>query len=331
MKKRNFTLIISTIAIILSITTICFQFLVFSKQKPSPEEDYLNMIQQNYQNFSAPIPSKLDFCGQDVPLDNVYVRECLDRELTYLTFQHASTFIVLKRAFRYFPQIEKTLQENNVPDDLKYLCVAESALNNAVSSVKAEGFWQFMPVTAREYGLIVNDEYDERYDVDKATEAACKYLKGSYSRLKDWALTCASYNCGEKGVKDRMSEQEIGDYWTLHLNSETARYVYRIMAYKIIMQNPKQYGFYIRRQDCYQPMEYTTITVDTTITNFYSFSKSLGVSYHCFRLANPALQGKQLTNKEHRKYTLKIPTKESYSWSYLVSKLNNPYDFIESE
>ncbi|MCH3924708.1 MAG: lytic transglycosylase domain-containing protein [Bacteroidales bacterium] len=328
MNKKNITLIISSIAIVLSISTIFMQIFVFAKDNESPDEQYQEMIKQHYQNFSAYIPDKVSFCGEEVPMDNVFVRESLDRELTYLTYQHASTFIVLKRAFRYFPEIEPILRENNVPEDLKFLAVAESALNNAVSPVKAEGFWQFMPVTAREFGLTVNDEYDERYDVKKSTFAACKYLRGGYSRLKDWALTCASYNCGERGVKDRMEEQSCDNYWSLQLNSETARYVYRIIAYKIIMENPKLYGFYIRKLDCYQPLNYTTITIDSSINNFYSFCKQINIPYKYFRFANPELQAKKLTNKEKKQYTLKIPTQESLSWKSLINKLDNPYDFL---
>ena len=331
MKDKRLTVILSSTAIILSIIAIVFNIFVYAKQKPTPDDEYKQMIKENFHSFSAPLPKSLTFCGQKVPLDNTFVRESLDRELTYLTYQHATTFIILKRAFRFFPQIEKILKEQSVPEDLKFLAVAESSLNNAVSPARAEGFWQFMPLTAKEYGLTVNEEYDERYSIEKSTIAACKYLKGAYSRLGDWAIACASYNCGEGGIKARIKEQGVNSYWNLALNNETARYVYRILAYKIIMSEPQSYGFYVRRQDCYQPLYFDTIIIDSTINDFYSFSKEIGVDYKYFRYANPELQAKKLTNKEKKIYKLLIPTKESYSWSKLVGNLEKPYEFISED
>ena len=328
-KKKNSVVVISTVAIVLSSIAIISQIFVFAMRHKNEDEKYTDILKEHFHNFAAPMPKEVTFCGERVPLDNTFVREALDRELSYITYQHATTFLILKRAFRYFPQIEKVLKEQGVPEDLKYLAVAESSLNNAVSPAKAEGFWQFMPTTAKEYGLVVNSEYDERYDVEKSAVAACKYLKGSYARLGNWPLACAAYNCGEGGMKARIKEQQVRDYWHLALNNETARYVYRIIAYKIIMQNPQAYGFYIRQIDCHQPLEYDSIVVDTSINDFYAFAKQIGTEYKYFRIANPQLQAKKLTNKEGKKYTLRILHKNSYQWQYLVDKLENPYDFIE--
>ncbi|MBO6117141.1 MAG: lytic transglycosylase domain-containing protein [Bacteroidales bacterium] len=329
MKKHNKLITLSVIAIVLSSIAIMSQIFVFATHHRNEDEKYAEILKEHFHNFAAPVPKEVTFCGEKVPLENTFVYEALDRELSYITYQHASTFIILKRAFRYFPQIEKVLKSQNVPEDLKYLAVAESSLNNAVSPAKAEGFWQFMPQTAKEYGLVVNAEYDERYDVEKSAMAACKYLKGSYSRLGNWPLACAAYNCGEGGIKARIKEQNVRNYWDLALNNETARYVYRIIAYKIIMQNPQAYGFYIRNIDCHQPLEYDTITVDTTINDFYAFSKQIGTEYKYFRLANPQLQAKKLTNKEGRRYTLKVLNKNSYNRKYLTDKLEDPYGFAE--
>ena len=330
MKKKNKTFIFSTLAVVLSTVAIAMQIFVFATHRRSEDEKYAEMLKEHFHNFAAPVPQSVEFCGQKVPLNNTFVTEALDRELSYLTYQHATTFLILKRAFRYFPLIEPVLKQNNVPDDLKYLAVAESSLNNAVSPAKAEGFWQFMPTTAKEYGLIVNAEYDERYNIEKSAAAACRYLKGSYSRLKDWPLACAAYNCGEGGIKARMNEQKVNNYWDLALNTETARYVYRIIAYKIIMQDPQAYGFYIRKADCHQPLEYDTVTIDSTINDFYSFAKQIGTEYKYFRMANPELQAKKLTNKEKKKYQFKVPSSRSYDWQYLIKKLDTPYEFIES-
>lgn len=330
MKNKSKTLyIVCSIAVVLSLCAIIMQIFVYARSKPNDEDFYRQNVIENQHNFSAPLPEDLVFCDDVVPMDNVFVREALDRELNYLMYQHASTFIILKRAWRFFPEIEQYLKNNNAPDDLKYLCVAESALNNVTLPAKAEGFWQFMPQTAKQYGLVVNECYDERYSLEKATAAAAKYLKGSRSRLGDWALACAAYNCGENGLRSRMKEQGISSYWDLALNNETARYVYRILAYKVIMQNPRQYGFYLRSQDAYQPIEYKTIKVDSTINDFYSFSKQNGVAYKYFKLSNPELRAKKLLNKEGRTYYLRIPTEDSYSWSKLIAHIDDPQGFIE--
>ncbi len=329
-KKENTIIIISTIAIVLSAIAIASQIFVFATQHKNNEEQYTEILKENFHNFAVPMPKEVTFCGEKVPLENTFVREALDRELSVISYQHSTTFLILKRAYRYFPQIEKILKQQNVPEDLKYLAVAESSLGNVVSPAKAEGFWQFMPQTAKEYGLTVNSEYDERYDIDKSAIAACKYLKGSYTRLGKWTLACAAYNCGENGLKARIKEQNINNYWDLALNSETARYVYRIIAYKVIMQNPQMYGFYVRPIDCHQSLYYDTIQIDSTINDFYAFAKQIGTEYKYFRLANPSLKAKKLTNKEGKKYTIKILHKDSYNWQYLVNKIDNPYKFIES-
>ena len=328
--KNKIIVIISSIAIVLSLSTIILQIFVFATDKPDAEDYYRNLVMENLHNFSAPIPDTLTLCGEQVPLDNVFVREALDRELTAITYQHNATFTILKRAFRYFPLIEKYLKECSAPEDLKYLCVAESSLANVTSPAKAEGFWQFMKNTATSYGLNVSDEYDERYNLEKATKAAVKYLKGSQSRLGSWSLACAAYNCGEQGLRARMKEQGISNYWDLALNTETGRYVYRILAYKVLMQSPKQYGFYLREQDAYQPLEYETVKVDSSITDFYAFSKKIGTTYKMFRAANPELRAKKLTNKSKKTYTLYYPKKESLSYKKLIKKLHKSNSFIDS-
>ncbi len=328
-KRNRILYTLSSTAIVLSLTAIVIQLFVFSTKKTNEEDLYRQNVKENIHNFSAPLPSSLTFCGEEVPLDNVFVREALDRELTTLMYQHSTTFLVLKRAWRFFPEIEQYLKENSAPEDLKYLCVAESSLSNVVSPAKAEGFWQFISTTAKQYNLVVREDYDERYNLKKATAAAMKYLKGSYARLGNWALACAAYNCGEGGLRNRMTEQETKSYWNLALNTETGRYVYRILAYKILMQNPQQYGYYLRKQDAYQPLEYRTIKVDSTINDLPAFAKQNNVSYKYFKLSNPELRSKKLINKEKKTYIFRIPTQDSYSWKKLTDKISSSNDFID--
>lgn len=322
MKKNNYTLILSICAISLSICAISLNFFIMASHKPDEEEVYKTAVSDHLHNFSAPLPKELTFCGQEVPLDNIFVREALDRELTSIMYQHGTTFQILKKSWRFFPEIEQYIKECGGEDDLKYLAVAESALSDVISPAKAAGFWQFMPKTAKEYGLVVTEEWDERYDLRKATRAAVEYLKASYSRFGDWALTCAAYNCGEAGVKKQMANQECKDYWGLNINSETSRYVYRILAYKILMENPQQYGFYVRLRDCHQPLQYETITIDSTITDMPAFAKQLNCPYKYFKMFNPQLRGHKLTNPNKKKYTFKIITKENLSYSNALEQNN---------
>lgn len=326
--KKNTTIILSSIAIVLAVATLSMQIFIFATRKENTETQYRNTIKEHLHNFSAPLPETLTFCDEEVPIDNIFVREALDRELTAIMYQHNSTFIIMKRAWRFFPEISQYLKKYGGPEDLKYLAVAESSLNNVTSPAKAEGFWQFMAATAKQYGLTVTEEYDERYNLEKATKAAVQYLTGSRNRLGTWSLACAAYNCGEGGLKSRMKEQGINDYYSLALNSETARYFYRILAYKILMEDPQQYGFYLREQDAYQPLEYEEIKIDSTISDFYAFSKQINTPYKYFRFANPELKAKKLTNKERKTYTLRKLKESSLSWKERTKELDNPQGFI---
>lgn len=322
MKKNNYTLILSICAIALSTIAISLNFFIMATHRPDDEQMYKDAIKSELHNFSAPLPLELTFCGEKVPLDNIFVREALDRELTSIMYQHGTTFQILKRSWRFFPEIEQYLKEFGGHDDLKYLAVAESALSDVVSPAKAAGFWQFMPKTAKEYGLTVSEEWDERYDLRKATEAAVKYLKSSYSRFGNWALTCAAYNCGENGVKRQMAKQDCKDYWGLAINNETSRYVYRILAYKVLMQDPRQYGFYVRQKDCHQPLQYDTITIDSTITNMPMFAKALNCPYKYFKILNPQVRSDKLTNPNKKTHTFKIISEENISYSKALEQNN---------
>lgn len=296
---------------------------LFMKARPYDEsvnDDvlYKEMLRNHYQIYAPSIPEELSFLGVDVPLDNYLVREALDKELMTNMYLHGSTFQILKRSTRYFPIIEPILKSQGLPDDLKYLCVAESSLNQALSGTGAAGFWQFMKPTAIEYGLEVNNEVDERYHIEKSTYAACQYLKDRYARLNnDWILTCASYNLGENGLRRRMENQKIHSYWNLQLPTETSRYVFRIIALKLIMEQPEDYGFRLRDKDCYPPLLTRKITIDSSISNVYDFARSLNVSYKVLRSYNPWLRGEKLTNTTNKTYTFQLPEENGLSWKYL--------------
>jgi len=206
---------------------------------------YQDHIEENYKVFSLATPEDVTFGGVEVPLDKFGVKEKLDRELLVNTYWHSNSFLVFKRANRWFPIIEPILAKNNIPDDFKYLAVIESGLTNAVSPAGARGFWQFMDATGKSYGLEISNEVDERYDVLKATQAACEYLQNSYDKYGDWALVAASYNMGMGGVNAQLNKQQVESYWDLMLNSETGRYVYRILAVKEILNNGSNYGFVV--------------------------------------------------------------------------------------
>ncbi len=271
------------------------------------EEKEATPARNYYCNVLAnpPMPDSLTFCGEKVPLDDPMVRESLDRELTAVCYQHSTTLLCLKRAGQWFPVIEKILKEENVPDDIKYLCVAESSLSNAISPAKAVGFWQFLEATAKLYGLTVNDEVDERYHVEKCTHAACKYLKNGKKSLGKWSLAAAGYNMGEGGVRKSINNQSQEEYWDLYFNPETARYVYRIMAYKIVFENPSTYGVRLNESDKYQPYDYEEIEITSTVSSWYTFCQEHDMTYKELKTLNPWLRSTKLTVPAGKSYTIK--------------------------
>ena len=257
--------ILSTIA--LSASSLLLVTSVSSEKIPS-------VIPTTYTSVvvSPIIPDEIELAGEVVPIDGFGVRENLDKELIVNTYRHSSTILYLKRSTRWFPIIEEILEEEGVPNDFKYLAVIESGLSQVVSPAGASGFWQFMKKTAPEYGLEVSVSVDERYDVEKSTRAACTYLKESYIRFGSWALAAASYNMGQSGVEKRLEEQRVDNYWDLHLNSETGRYVYRLLAIKEVMNSPEKYGFHISSESLYYPHEVREIAVSADISNINDFA-----------------------------------------------------------
>ena len=253
-------------------------------------------------------PTTTDFAGETAPLHVVDVRERLDRELLINANLHSTTTLILKRANRAFPVIEPILQKYGIPDDFKYLAVIESGLVNAVSSAGARGVWQFMPETAKEKGMEINDFVDERYHLEKSTEAACKYLLAAKNKFGSWTMAAASYNGGMNGVNKKIEEQQVTNYYDLALTEETSRYVFRILALKEIMKNPGKYGFNIYPTDLYSPIPTKKIEVDSTITDLASFAKTQGINYKILKIHNPWLRDKKLTVTTGKKYEIEIPT-----------------------
>jgi hypothetical protein len=287
------------------------------------KNDYLLSYKKEYKIFSPPLPTKLDFCGEGVPLDTFYVSEQLDREILVNTYWHSNALLLFKRANRWLPVIEPILRENKVPDDFKYLALIESGLQNITSPAGAKGYWQLMEKTAKQYGLIVNKEVDERYNVEKATVAACKYLKDAHQRFGSWTLAAASYNMGMGGLNKRLTQQEAKSYYDLLLNEETARYIYRTLAIKVIFNNPSKYGFTLREMDLYPPLSYHTVEVDSSVTSWLAFAQEQNISYKLLKELNPWLRTTKLTNSSRRTYQIKIPNKEMFEFQETRSKMSD--------
>lgn len=279
----------------------------FSGYQESDDEAYLKYFHQNYKIFSLNIPENLNFASEKVPIHDFDVRERLDRELLINTYWQSQTLLLHKRANRWFPVIEPILKRNGIPDDFKYLALIESGLTNVISPAGATGFWQLIESTAKNYGLEVSEEVDERYSVEKSTEAACKYLKEAYKEYGNWTLAAASYNMGIGGINKQINRQKVKNYYDLLLNEETARYVFRILAIKEIITNPKNYGFHIRKKDLYPPIPVNYITVDSTINDLADYALEQKVNYKLLKLLNPWLRQASLSNKEKKKYRIAFP------------------------
>lgn len=278
------------------------------------------------QVVSPTIPSSMTLCGQKIDLDRTSNYERFDRELTSLAYTHGNTLLVIKRANRYFPVLAPILRKNGVPEDLLYLAVTESMLNpRAVSPAKAGGIWQFMPSTAKEYGLEVSDEVDERFHPEKATAAACRYMKNALARYGgSWTSVMASYNAGMNRISSQLDAQLADDALDLYLNEETSRYPFRVMAYKTIMENPAAYGFILSADQLYQPREVTEVTVNGPVESWAQWAADHGVSYSDLRDENPWIRAPKLSNKAGKSYVVRVPKKSSLSRSKAGKKVYNP-------
>lgn len=271
------------------------------------DADYEDYFNASYKTFSIRIPKNLNFAGEKTPITDFSVREATERELVVNTYWQSQSLLLHKRANRWFPIIEPILKSNAVPEDFKYIALIESQLTNVVSPQGATGFWQIIESTGSGYGLEISEEVDERYNVEKSTQAACRYFKEAYKQFNDWTLVAASYNLGMGGVKGQLDKQKVSSYYDLALTEETARYVYRILAMKEIISRPKVYGYLLRKKDLYPSLATKKITVDTTIHNLADFALSQGINYKILKLFNPWLRTNSLTNEGNKKYIIEIP------------------------
>ena len=259
--------------------------------------------------YSVLKPDNLKFANENIPESTFDVWERLDKELLKNIYWQSNTLLYFKRANKYFPIIEEILEKNNIPNDFKYLALIESGFEYKVSPSGAAGFWQIMKGTAREYGLEVNYAIDERYNLKKSTEAACKYLQKAYDKFGSWTLAAASYNMGINGVKRQVKKQNTNNYFNLYLNDETSRYVFRIIVIKEIMENPRKYGFVFRQNDLYSYPSVKQIRVDSTIDNLYSFAEENNINYKILKRFNPWLRTSKLPDESRRVYYIDIPKK----------------------
>lgn len=302
---------------VLSFLAIGFFMLNLTKKSapiPEPAEtvkDTSIVVNKNvshlYEIKAVKLPESMEFAGEAVPLDQYDIRERLDRELLVNTYWQSNGLLLLKRANKFFPLIEPLLEKYDLPDDFKYLCVAESALIQTPSYKGAAGYWHFMPKTGREYGLEVNTNVDERYNLELSTEVAAEYLKRAKKKFGNWTLAAAAYNAGNGRISKRLKEQKVDSYYDLLLNPETGRYVFRILALKEIMSNPEKYGFVFDQDDLYTFPETKDILVDFPIENLPDFAKQYDITYKELKLVNPWLRETKLNNSSKKEYIIKIP------------------------
>lgn len=316
LNTKNFPLYISLFAVILALATIHY---TNKKVKAVQREDVVmpdgsvapadldESAMQPSAAVSFDLPKTVTFAGEEVPMELADVRERLDKELHINTYWHNNTIFLMKRAHRWFPQIEAILKKHNIPNDFKYLPLIESGLMNDISPKDAVGFWQILKSAGQENGLEINDQVDERYDPIKATEAACSYLKRAYKKFGNWTSVAASYNRGMGGIERALENQTVDSYYDLYLNDETARYVFRIIACKEIIENPAKYGFNVKERHLYdaEPLRY--VTVNQTIPDLIAFAKANGTNYKLLKRHNPWLRDDKLVVKKGKSYKIALP------------------------
>jgi hypothetical protein len=281
--------------------------IIFFNAGNIPDKTLEKNTSSTYNIKALKIPNGLSFAGEKVPTELNDIKERMDRELLVNTYWQSNGLLLIKRAHKYFPLIEPLLKKYGIPDDFKYLAVAESGLENNSSSAGAAGFWHFLKSSAKEYGLEVNQNVDERYNLEKATEVAAKYLKKSKKRFGTWTLAAAAYNAGNARIARNLKKQQVTNYYDLLLNSETSRYVFRIVALKEVLSNPKKYGFEFEEDDLYNLPDIKTVKVDTVITNIASFAKKFKTNYKELKLHNTWLRENKLNNKSRKLYKIRIP------------------------
>lgn len=276
------------------------------------ENDIEKNAAAGYRISAIDIPEDLNFAGEVVPQNDPEIMERIDREFLVNTYWQSNALLLIKRANMYFPVIEPILAKNGIPDDFKYLAVAESGLQNVRSHAGATGFWQIMKATGKEYGLEINSNVDERYHLEKSTEVACAYLKKYKEKYGNWTLTAASYNAGAGAISKYLGIQQVDDYYDLLLGQETGRYVFRIMAIKEILSHPEKYGFDIEKEDLYNAVPTFKVEVNEPVLSFADFAQQYEINYKILKRHNPWLREPHLNNSSRKTYTVEIPNKGYY-------------------
>lgn len=270
-------------------------------------------VVKDYNVYALNLPEKMDFAGENVPLELQDIHERMDRELLVNTYWQSNGLLLLKRANKYFPIIEPILAEEGIPDDFKYLAVIESGLTQAISPARAVGFWQIMEGTGKDYKLEINDNVDERYHIEKSTRVASQYLKKSKEKFGTWTLAAAAFNAGDRGIQRQLDRQKVDDYYDLLLGEETGRYLFRILALKEIMNNPEKYGFNFDDEHLYKPIPTRRVKVDTAVSDFADFAKEFDINYKILKLHNPWLREAHLNNASRKVYYIEIPEEKAYT------------------
>lgn len=302
---------ISKIGLGVAVLTIC-AISIHAVQEAPTDENFEKKLVNGYNVYALPLPEKMDFAGEAVPLNNPDIRERMDRELLVNTYWQSNGLLLFKRANKYFPLIEPLLKQHGLPDDFKYLAVAESGLEYKSSPAGASGIWHFMKGTGLEYGLEINDYVDERYNLEKATRVAAEYLKKSKEKFGTWTMAAASYNAGVGGMNKQINRQKETSYYDLLLNDETSRYVFRLLALKEIMNNPQKYGFNFREKDLYTNIPTFTVKVDAPVEDWAEWVKPYGINYKILKIHNPWLRDTYLKNSTGKEYFIEIPEKGYY-------------------
>lgn len=308
-----------TIFILFLLTSLYFTVKMFSFAfNDNEDNNFQNNFMDGYKVFALNIPQDMGFAGEKVPVGNFDVRESLDKELLQNVYYQSNTVLLYKRANRWFPVIAPILKKHGIPDDFKYIALIESNLTNIISPAGATGFWQIIETTAKLHGLEISQEVDERYDVEKSTEAACKYFLEAYDNLKNWTLVAASYNMGIAGIKRQLDAQKVNSYYDLLLNQETARYVFRILAIKEIFSHPRKYGYHIRKKDLYPVIPTYKVELKESVESLADWALAHEVNYKILKIFNPWLRKTMLNNKDNKSYFITLPKAGYTEMSQLV-------------
>ena len=306
-KRKSKSLMWSKVLLAISIVnfTGLLTYIVLSNLNTDQNE----VTKQKYFAKTYSPPNKLYFAGEQIPLHDPDILERYEREMYINTYWQSNTILLIKRCGKWLPVLSKILKEQGIPDDLKYIAIAESGLMNVRSPKSAVGFWQLLSGTAQDFGLEVRKQVDERYDPYKSTLAACKYLNKAHKKFGNWTLAAASYNMGIAGIDQEIQQQGVKNYYELLLNEETARYIFRIIALKEIITAPGKFGLKINENHLYQREKFTTMKIKDDILDLPKFAREQGVNYKILKRFNPWLRKSKLNIPNGYEYELHFPLK----------------------